>query len=103
MIAVSQVIPSTHLTRLCNEIRNLQYNGICNLRFDDTNPEKENIDYVNSIIKDVKWLGFNCEKNILYASDYFEQMHEYAIQLIKAGLAYVDDQSTEEGYRTAPP
>ena len=59
-----------------------KYNGICNLRFDDTNPTKENIDYVKSIIEDVNWLGFKC-KNILYASDYFPKMFELAIRLIK--------------------
>ena len=74
----------------------IKYNGVCNLRFDDTNPTKENINYVNSIIEDVTWLGFDCTKNILYASDYFPQMYDYAIQLIKKGLAYVDDQTIEE-------
>ena len=73
-----------------------RYNGICNLRFDDTNPLKENLDYINSIIQDVEWLGFNCNNSVLYASDYFNQMYEYAIQLIKKGLAYVDDQNIEE-------
>ena len=73
-----------------------KYNGACNLRFDDTNPLKENIDYINSIIKDVEWLGFNCKNNVLFASDYFDQMYQYAIQLIKAGLAYVDDQTMDE-------
>ena len=74
----------------------MKYNGSCNLRFDDTNPLKENIEYVNSIIKDVKWLGFNIDNNnILYASDYFDQMYGYAIQLIKKGKAYVDDQDAE--------
>ena len=69
------------------------FNGSCNLRFDDTNPLKENIHYINSIIKDVEWLGYKCSKNIFYASDYFEQMYQYAVELIKLGLAYVDDQS----------
>ena len=73
-----------------------KYNGLCNLRFDDTNPTKENIDYVNSIIEDVSWLGFDCKKNILFASDYFPQMYAYAVQLIEKGLAYVDDQTIEE-------
>ena len=72
-----------------------KYNGICNLRFDDTNPLKENTEYVNSIISDVKWLGFNVDNNILYASDYFNQMYKYAIQLIKQGDAYVDDQDSK--------
>ena len=73
-----------------------KYKGVCNLRFDDTNPLKENINYINSIIKDVEWLGFNCKDNVLFASDYFDQMYQYAIQLIKAGLAYVDDQTMDE-------
>ena len=70
-------------------------NGKCNLRFDDTNPVKEDNEYVNSIIEDVKWLGFNTG-NILYASDYFEKMYAYAVQLIKQQKAYIDDQSPKE-------
>ena len=74
-----------------------QYNGKCNLRFDDTNPVKENIDYINSIISDVKWLlGDKNIGEILYASDYFEQMYCYALDLIKKGYAYVDDQTSEQ-------
>ena len=74
-----------------------QYNGKCNLRFDDTNPVKENIDYINSIISDVKWLlGDKNVGEILYASDYFEQMYCYALDLIKKGYAYVDDQTSEQ-------
>ena len=73
-----------------------KYGGQCNLRFDDTNPLKENIEYVNSIIEDVKWLGFKWHKEPLYASDYFDQMFDFAIDLIKKGLAYVDDQTSEE-------
>jgi len=73
-----------------------QYKGVCNLRFDDTNPLKENIDYINSIIEDVHWLGFNCKDNVLFASDYFDKMYQYAVQLIKIGLAYVDDQTIDE-------
>ena len=71
-------------------------NGKCNLRFDDTNPSKEEVEYVDSIIQDVKWLGFEIEKNLFFASDYFQQMYDYAIKLIKLGKAYVDDQSIEE-------
>ena len=67
----------------------------CNLRFDDTNPVKEENEYVNSIIEDIKWLGFNTE-NILYASDYFEKMYAFAVQLIRQGNAYVDDQTPNE-------
>ena len=73
-----------------------KYNGLCNLRFDDTNPTKENIDYVNSIIDDVEWLGFKCRDNVLYASDYFDKMYEYALVLINKNLAYVDDQSLDQ-------
>ncbi|RYV02467.1 glutamine--tRNA ligase [Shewanella sp. OPT22] len=65
------------------------YQGKCNLRFDDTNPEKEDIDYVNSIQEDVKWLGFQWEGDIRYSSNYFDQLHEYAVELINKGLAYV--------------
>jgi len=70
-----------------------EYKGLCNLRFDDTNPTKEEVEYVESIIEDVRWLGFDFEDRLFYASDYFEQMYEYAVQLIKAGKAYVDDLS----------
>lgn len=66
------------------------YNGKCNLRFDDTNPIKEEQEYIDSIIEDVRWLGFEWD-GLYYASDYFEQMYEYALQLIKKGKAYVDD------------
>ncbi len=65
------------------------YRGKCNLRFDDTNPEKEDIDYVNSIQEDVRWLGFRWDGDIRYSSDYFDQLHQYAIELISKGLAYV--------------
>jgi len=74
----------------------IKYNGKCNLRFDDTNPEKENKEYVDSIIEDVKWLGFEFNNKPLYASDYFAQMYNYAIELIKSGKAYVDDQNAKE-------
>ena len=84
----------------------MKYDGKCNLRFDDTNPEKESSEYVKSIIKDVEWLGFEFNKP-LYASDYFEKMYDYAIALIKIGKAYVDDQDsisikTSRGTLTAP-
>jgi len=72
------------------------YKGLCNLRFDDTNPETEDIEYVNSIIEDIRWLGFDWQGRLYYASDYFEQMYEYAVQLIKKGKAFVCDQSLEE-------
>jgi glutaminyl-tRNA synthetase len=73
-----------------------QYNGLCNLRFDDTNPVKEEEEYVESIKKDVKWLGFDWEDREYYASDYFDQLYEYALKLIKNGKAYVDDQNADE-------
>ena len=72
------------------------YGGLCNLRFDDTNPTKEEEEYVKSIIKDVRWLGFDWEDRLLFGSDYFDKMYEYALQLVKDGKAYVDDQSAEE-------
>jgi glutaminyl-tRNA synthetase len=72
-----------------------KYNGKTNLRFDDTNPEKEEQEYVNSIKEDIRWLGFDWE-NEFYASDYFEQIYDFAITLIKKGKAYVDDQSAEQ-------
>ncbi len=72
------------------------YNGKFNLRFDDTNPSKEEQEYVDSIIEDIKWLGADFEDRILYASDYFEQMYNWAVELIKKGKAYVDDLSADE-------
>ena len=65
------------------------YQGLCNLRFDDTNPEKEDIDYVNSIQADVRWLGFDWSGDVRYSSNYFDQLHGYAVELIEKGLAYV--------------
>lgn len=73
-----------------------EYGGLCNLRFDDTNPGKEDIEYVESIKEDVRWLGFDWEDREYYASDYFEQLYQYAVQLIKKGKAYVCDLSAEE-------
>jgi glutaminyl-tRNA synthetase len=72
-----------------------KFGGKCNLRFDDTNPTKEEMEYVESIEKDVRWLGFDWEDRLFYASDYFEKLHDFAIKLIKEGKAYVDDQSAE--------
>jgi glutaminyl-tRNA synthetase len=72
-----------------------KYNGKCNLRFDDTNPTKEEEEYVNSIMEDVRWLGFDWEDRLFYASDYFDQLFEWAVKLIKDGKAYVDDQSSD--------
>ena len=71
------------------------YGGICNLRFDDTNPLKEDVEYVDSIQEDIQWLGYQWG-NIYYASDYFQQLWDLAVQMIKAGLAYVDEQTSEE-------
>ena len=70
--------------------------GKCNLRFDDTNPVKEEEEYVESIIEDVKWLGFDWEDRLFFASDYFDQLYDYALQLVQAGKAYVDDQNADE-------
>src|SRR6516165_2776350 len=72
-----------------------EFSGKTNLRFDDTNPEKEETEYVESIQADVRWLGFDWER-LYYASDYFGQLYEWAIQLIQAGKAYVDDLSADE-------
>ncbi|MDI6802439.1 MAG: glutamine--tRNA ligase/YqeY domain fusion protein [Bacteroidota bacterium] len=72
------------------------YNGLCNLRFDDTNPSKEDVEYVDSIKEDVHWLGFNWKDREYYASDYFEQLYEYAVQLINKGKAYVCDLTADE-------
>ena len=71
-----------------------QYGGVCNLRFDDTNPTKEDMEYVDSIKEDIQWLGFQWG-NIYYASDYFQQLWDFAVQLIKEGKAYIDEQSAE--------
>ena len=71
------------------------YQGKCNLRFDDTNPEKEDIDYVNSIMRDVNWLGFQWDGDVCYSSGYFEQLYGYAVELINKGLAYVDFSNQE--------
>jgi len=73
-----------------------EYGGLCNLRFDDTNPSKEDVEYVDSIKADVRWLGFDWGDREYYASDYFEQLYQYALQLIRAGKAYVCDLSAEQ-------
>lgn len=83
------------------------YQGQCNLRFDDTNPVKEDIEFVESIKHDVEWLGFEWSGNVHYSSDYFDQLHQYAVELITKGLAYVDELSPEQireyrGTLTAP-
>jgi glutaminyl-tRNA synthetase len=73
-----------------------EYKGLCNLRFDDTNPTKEDVEYVDSIMEDVHWLGFSWDDRLYYASDYFEKLYDYAVQLIKKGKAYVCDLNAEE-------
>ncbi|MBD3170098.1 MAG: glutamine--tRNA ligase/YqeY domain fusion protein [candidate division Zixibacteria bacterium] len=73
-----------------------EYGGLCNLRYDDTNPVKEDVEYVDSIKEDVRWLGFDWDDREFYASDYFDKLYDYAVQLIKDGKAYVDDLSQEE-------
>lgn len=73
-----------------------QNDGLCNLRFDDTNPSKEDVEYIDSIINDVRWLGFDWDDRLFYASDYFEKMYDYVVSLIKASKAYVCDLSPEE-------
>jgi glutaminyl-tRNA synthetase len=82
----------------------LENDGVCHLRFDDTNPTREDVEYVDSIQEDVRWLGFDWGGNMFYASDYFEQLYDYAVQLIKAGKAFVCDLSPDEmiEYRGAP-
>ena len=72
-----------------------KYNGVCNLRFDDTNPTKENNEYVENILNDISWLGFKWG-NIYYASDYFDKLWEFAIWMIKNGHAYIDEQTAEQ-------
>ncbi len=72
------------------------YNGTCNLRFDDTNPTKEDVEYVDAIMADVRWLGFNWDDRLHYASDYFEQLYDFAVQLIRTDNAYVDDLNADE-------
>src|SRR6516165_6669908 len=73
-----------------------RYGGKCNLRFDDTNPVKEDIEYVDSIMADVRWLGFDWEDRLFYASDYFGQLYDWSVQLIKAGKAYVCDLTPDQ-------
>ena len=85
-----------HAKAICIDFGIAQrYGGVCNLRFDDTNPIKEDVEYVDSIKEDIHWLGFEYG-NIYYASDYFEQLYAFAERLIMEGHAYVDEQSAEE-------
>src|SRR6185312_14333559 len=73
-----------------------EFGGRCHLRFDDTNPVKEEQEYIDAIKRDVMWLGCDWGQNLFYASDYFEQLYDWAEHLVRAGLAYVDDQSQDE-------
>src|SRR5215831_7968388 len=73
-----------------------EFGGLCNLRFDDTNPAKESVEYEDSIKRDVQWLGFDWDDRLFYASDYFERLYQYAMDLIKAGKAYVDSLTADE-------
>ena len=73
-----------------------EFGGLCNFRFDDTNPGQGGMEYVDSIMNDVRWLGFDWDDRLYHASDYFEQLYEWAIDLIKAGKAYVDSLSADE-------
>lgn len=85
-----------HAKAICIDFGIAQkYNGVCNLRFDDTNPVKEDVEYVDAIQEDIQWLGFNWG-NVYYASDYFQQLWDFAVQLIKEGKAYVDEQSADD-------
>ena len=85
-----------HAKAICMDFGIAQkYNGICNLRFDDTNPVKEDVEYVDSIKEDIQWLGFQWA-NVYYASDYFQQLWDLAVRFIKEGKAYVDEQTAEE-------
>ena len=86
-----------HAKSVCLNFGLANFNGgLCNLRFDDTNPTKEDVEYVDSIQEDIRWLGFDWADRKFFASDYFGKLYEYAVELIKRGLAYVDDLSAEE-------
>ena len=85
-----------HVKAICMDFGIAEkYNGVCNLRFDDTNPVKEDVEYVDSIQQDIAWLGFKWG-NIYYASDYFQQLYDLAIEFIKQGKAYIDEQTAEQ-------
>ncbi len=86
-----------HAKSVCLNFGLAQKNhGLCNLRFDDTNPTKEDVEYVDSIQEDIKWLGFDWDDRMFYASDYFQKLFDYAVELIKHNLAYVDDSSADQ-------
>src|SRR6187200_2000271 len=73
-----------------------EFGGTCNLRFDDTNPVKEEQEYIDAIMADVRWLGFDWGDNLFHASDYFEQLYDWAVHLVRTGKAFVDDQTADE-------
>ena len=84
-----------HVKAICMDFGIAErYNGVCNLRFDDTNPVKEDTEYVDSIQQDIRWLGFRWG-NVFYASDYFDQLYQLALRFIREGRAYVDEQTAE--------
>src|SRR5437016_7688844 len=86
-----------HATSICLNLGVAdEYNGLCNLRFDDTNPSKETVEFEESIKTDVHWLGFDWDDRLYYASDYFRKLYEYAVQLVKDGKAYVDSLTADE-------
>ncbi len=86
-----------HAKSICLNFGLAEYNhGLCNLRFDDTNPTKEDTEYVDSIQADIHWLGFSWQTRMFYASDYFDKLYDYAVELIRKGLAYVDDLTADE-------
>ena len=86
-----------HAKSICLNFRvAAEYGGLCNLRFDDTNPTKEDVEYVEAIKADVRWLGFDWGDRLFFASDYFDQLHDYAVQLVANGKAYVDSQSADD-------
>jgi glutaminyl-tRNA synthetase len=86
-----------HAKALCLDLEiRAENNGLCNLRFDDTNPDKETVEFEENIMRDIRWLGFDWGDRLYYASDYFEKFYECAVQLIKEGKAYVEDLSADQ-------
>ncbi len=86
-----------HAKAICIDFGTAEkFGGICNLRMDDTNPTKEDVEYVDAIKEDIKWLGFDWDDRFYYASEYFDQMYDYAVELIKKGLAYVCELTPEQ-------
>ena len=89
-----------HAKAICIDFGTAEkFGGICNLRMDDTNPTKEDVEYVDAIKEDIKWLGFDWEDRFYFASEYFDQMYDYAVELIKKGLAYVCELTPERDER----